>query len=190
MTSRWLLVAVLALVGGCTDFCEGDTVTSAAFAPAQRYAAEITRCIQQQRCEALCAAVFQVDGQVTSCTVASAQRNDLTVQNSPIPTTIDVRTLRGLNLRVVYVQRVACSSAHDTAYDDGDWGDDDGGYDDGGDPCDDGSCDGGGDPCDDGSCDGGGDDGGGDDGGGDDGGGDDGGGGGDGLTGAGSPAHR
>ncbi|HET9625425.1 MAG TPA: hypothetical protein VFP84_28855 [Kofleriaceae bacterium] len=166
----WLVSAALAIGGalaGCTSLCDGDTHVNVTFAARAQYGEEMAACLQDaDACFALCADVFQIAGEVRQCDITSVVNSDSS--QHPATRTTDLAVVRGMTLRVVYVDQVSC-----TAGDDGggfiDVGGDDGGGDDG--SCDDGSC-----GCDDGSCDDGGGDDGGDDGGGDDGGGDDGGG--------------
>jgi len=165
----WLAIAALAL-GGCTDLCPGDRSSSVTFAAMTSYRDEITACIRGQGCDQLCSHAFQIDAAIERCVIDAVVRQDGSAQYAPIAPSIDLGSLRGVNVSVTYVEQVTCDSGIDVAGDDS--SSDDGWTDDG--SSDDGSCDDG--SCDDGSDDGSGDDGGGDDGGGDDGGGDDGGG--------------
>src|SRR5262245_32303725 len=179
MLRRWMPMLATVTLAGC--LCKDTRVTRTAYASMASYHNELTACVVNQACVALCSAVFQLDGDVDieSCDLISLDAAAPPASGSATP---DPQQLRGAMVRVSYIEHAACV---DDGFD-GWFGGDDGGYDDGSDDgyddgsddgsCDDGSCDDGG--YDDGSDDGSGDDGSGtgDDGGGDDGGGDDGGG--------------
>ena len=182
MIRRWLPMLATVMLAGC--LCKDTRVTRTAYAAMASYRNELTSCVVNQACVALCSAVFQLggDADIESCDLISLDTAAAPASGSASP---DPQQLRGATVRVSYIEHAACvddgfdgwfDGGDDGGYDDGsDDGSDDSDYDDGGgydDGSDDGSTDDGG--GDDGS--GTGDDGGGDDGGGDGGGGDDGGG--------------
>lgn len=180
----WLGVAALVL-GGCTDLCPGDRSSGVTFAEMASYRDQITACIRKNDCDRLCTDAVHVDGEIESCVITSVVGQDSSLQTGPIAPSIDLQSLRGVNVLATYVKQVTCDQGVDIAGNDGstdggstDDGSTDTGSDDG--SCDDGSCGDGsgsdGSGGDGSGSDGSGSDGSGDDGGGDDGGGDDGGG--------------
>ena len=196
MVMRWLWSALAALVLiGCG--CPPQRQSETSFASIASFGPAIASCVGGQDCRPLCDGLFglgtSAHTHILHCKIRSLVRDDLSTIPAPIETSMDLQSISGANVAVMYVQRgqhEACTgAADDRSVDDG-WSDDDWSDDDWSDDgaCDDGSCDqppGDDTSCDDGSCDDPGDaepgdedpgdDGGGDGGGGDGGGGDDGG---------------
>ena len=155
------------VLSGCSDLCAGNRGSEVAFADMATYGDQITACVRGQGCDRLCSDALQLDARIESCEITSVVRQDATTQDAPIAPSIDLQVVRGVNLRVTYVEQATCDQGVDVTVNDGSG--DDGSADDGSPG--DGSCDG---SCDDGSDDGSSDDCSGDDGSGDDGSGGDG----------------
>src|ERR1041384_8392975 len=102
---------------------------------------ELTSCVVNQGCVALCGAVFQLGGDADSqsCALISLDTAAAPASGSASP---DPQQLRGATVRVSYIEHAACvddgfdgwfDGGDDGGYDDGsDDGSDDGDYDDGG----------------------------------------------------------
>src|ERR1044071_742402 len=165
MLRRWMPMLATVTLAGC--LCKDTRVTRTAYASMASYHNELTACVVNQACVALCSAVFQLDGDVDieSCDLTSldAVAPPASGPATPAsgPASPDPQQLRGATVRVSYIEHAACV---DDGFDGWFDGGDDGGYDDGSDDgSDDGDYDDGG-GYDDGSDDGSTDDGGGDDG--------------------------
>lgn len=132
MTMRWLLLASVLAFAACNR-CKPDRHAQVGYAAMDGHAAEITACIAQSDCAALCAGVFVLDGdaEVVRCRITALVLADQTVQPAPIAPETDMSSALGVNVTVGYVEHNRCAPARGGVVDDFGygwddvWGDDD-----------------------------------------------------------------